>query len=277
MKGLSLVGALLGGLVGAGIWLVAIAVDGGPLGILALGVAAGVAAGAILLNSTPSGAIPAAVITLVFCGVAKFAGIPIALDRVQSSIKTTFEFKQYDLYMADAEAYSHMSPAQVEQWLQGRSPYDADRDGTISSSEREVFGRFWAPRLAQWAKNPPVAETWATQITQDWHKETGESIDGKGMAAEFLAPLQILFLILAAVGAHQAVARISLEEARERRRTSKITAGVIDLNEDIGSGVNIQMAAPGQKSARAPEVKPAAAKPAAAKPAPQEQDRPPGM
>lgn len=283
MKGLSLVGALLGGLAGAVIWLIAVAIDGSPLGVLALGVGAAVAAGAILLNSTPGGAVPAALITLGFCLLAKFGGIPIALDSIRSAIKDTFDHKQYDLYMADADAFVHMTPAQVQQWLPGRGPYDIDKDGEISAAEQEIFNRFWAPRLTQWAQNPPTVEAWAPQITEDWHKESGQTADAKAVFVQFFGPWQLLFLALAVVGAHQAVARISLEEARERRRgTGKITPGVIDLNEDIGSGIDIKMAAPGQ-SARKPEAKPAAKTPAkpeakpAAKPAPKKQDRPPGM
>lgn len=287
MKGLSLIGALLGGLVGALIWLVAVAVDGSPLGIFALFVGAGVAAGAILLNSTRNGAVPAAIITLLFCLAAKFGGVPIALDGARTEIKPEFELKQYDMFMADAASWSRMDEAARNQYLLGRSPYDADRDGTMSASEQEVFNQFWAPRLSQWAANQPLFETWRTQLTADWGQLSGTNVDAKGMLAQFFAPLQLVFMLLAVVGAHQAVARVSLEEVRARKAgTGKIQAGVFDLNEDIGSGVDIKVAAPGQ-SARAPaakpEAKPAAKTPAkpeakpAAKPAPKKQDRPPGM
>lgn len=287
MKGLSFVGALVGGLLGAVIWLVAIAIDGSPLGVFALFVGAGVAGGAILLNSTPGGAIPAALMTLLFCLVAKFGGVPLALDRTRTEIKPEFELKQYDMYMADATAWAGMDEAGRNQYVLGRSPYDADRDGQISSAERETINQFWAPRLAQWAANPPLFETWKTQLTADWGQMSGASIDAKGMLVQFFAPLQLVFMLLAVVGAHQVVARVSLEEARLRKQgTGKIQAGVFDLNEDIGSGVDIKVAAPGQ-SARAPAAKPdakAPAKPAAkpdpkpaAKPAPKKQDRPPGM
>jgi len=82
-------------------------------------------------------------------------------------------------------------------------------------------------------------------------------------------------------------------DAAALRRVGKLAAGVFDLNEDIGSGIDIKMAAPGQKSARTPEVeeprpakqpqakaekkpdpKPAAP---AAKPKAKNPDQPPGM
>lgn len=256
MKGLSLIGALGGGLAGAVIWLIAVAVQGTPLAAMALIVAAGVAAGAIIFNSTPSGAVPAAVITLVFCLAAKFAGVPLALDLRNSQVKTEFELKQYDMYMADAATLMRLQGADRDNYLLGRSPYDADRDGKLSDREREVFNRFWAPRLAEWGANPPLFEDWKTRLSADWGRESGESIDAKGMVAEFFGPLQLVFLLLAVLAAHQAVARVSLEEARERKRaTGKVAAGVIDLNEDIGSGVDIKIAAPGQ-SARQPAQKP---------------------
>lgn len=299
MKGSSLIGALVGGFVGAVIWLVAIAIDGSPLGVFALIVGAGVAAGAILFNSTPGAAIPAAIMTLMLCVLAKFAGIPLALDLMRSNVKSEFEMKQYDMFMADAEVLSRSGPAEYEEYIRNRSPYDADRDGQLGATEREVFNRFWAPRLKQWAESPPTFDTWKPAITEEWHKEAGELKDAKSLALDFFAPVQLLFLLLAVIGAHQAVFRISLEEARlKKRSTQKVTAGVFDLNEDIGSGVDIKMAAPGQsarKPAAAANQKPAARtdapkkeapkddktrfepKPPTMKPAPKKQDRPPGM
>jgi len=302
MKGMALIGALVGGFAGALIWLGAIAADGSPLGPLALIVGAGVAAGAVLFNSTPQGALPAAIITLLFCLVAKFAGIPLALADNRAEIKTEFEIKQYDLFMADANSLAKLQGADREQFLQGRSPYDADRDGKLDSREREVFDRFWAPRLAQWAVSPPLFEQWKVAMQTDWGQESGETTDAKTVATSFFAPVQLLFLLLAIVGAHQAVARISLEEGRNKRRTQKIAAGVFDLNEDIGSGVDIKVALPGQ-SARKPAVEPKKEapkkeapkkeapikeapkddktrfepKPPNMKPAPKKTDRPPGM
>lgn len=298
MKGSSLIGALVGGFVGAVIWLVAIAIDGSPLGVFALIVGAGVAAGAILFNSTPGAAIPAAIMTLFLCVLAKFAGIPLALDLMRSNVKSEFEMKQYDMFMADAEVLSRSGPAEYEEYIKNRSPYDADRSGDLSSNEREVFNRFWAPRLKQWAATPPTFETWKPAITEEWHKEAGELKDAKSLATDFFAPVQLLFLLLAVVGAHQAVFRISLEEARLRKKgTGKVQAGVFDLNEDIGSGVDIKVAAPGQSARKpaTPDQKPAARKdppkkeapkddktrfepkPPSMKPAPKQQDRPPGM
>ncbi len=295
MKAIPLVACIAAGVVASLIWLVAVAAEGTPWGGLALLVGAGVSAAAIFSGARPRNALVAALVTLLFCLAVKAVGIPIVTANARAAIVENIKFTEtdYTRYQEDAQKFVTLKPEEVPTWVAKRPPYDSDSNGVIDAAEKERFDRFWLPRLRAWAANPQASVDWAKALREDWGKEVEVTLSPSELLAIFFAPLEILALLLAVIGTHQAVYRMAETDAAALRRVGKLAAGVFDLNEDIGSGIDIKMAAPGQKSARTPEVeepKPAKKpepkaekkpdpKPAtpAAKPKAKNPDQPPGM
>lgn len=256
MKAIPLIACLAAGVVASLIWLVAMAAEGTPWGGLALLVGAGVSAAAIFAGARPRNAVVAALVTLLFCLAVKAVGIPIATASARAAVVENIKFTEadYTRYQEDARVFATLTPDEALTWLAKRPPYDSDSNGVIDTAEKERFDRFWAPRLRAWAARPSASVDWAASLREDWGKEVEVTLSPKELLAIFFAPLEILALLLAVIGTHQAVYRMAETDAAAMRRVGKVAAGVFDLNEDIGSGIDIKMAAPGQKSARTPEV-----------------------
>lgn len=256
MNPFPLIGAIVGGLAGVLAWVVAAAFDGGTLGGLALVVGGGVAGGAMLLGARRNSALMVAVLTLVLCLVAKGAIFLVTAQdlRAQQAVSITYTETDYGRFMDDAAEFTKVQPGAFDAFMAGRKPYDINGDGSIVPAERERFERFWAPRLREWVQRPPAMTDWAPKLRSDLGPEGDVKIDyAPTLAAVF--SVWALFLVLVAVaGAHQLVARFSGDDIAELDRDDKIVAGVIDLNADVGTPMDIHLAAPGQKAARA-EIK----------------------
>lgn len=248
MNPFTLLGAFIGGLVGALLWVVAIASSGTPWGGLALAVGAGAGAGAVLCDSRPANAMVIAIMVLVLCVCAKGVGLFVSTMNPGGQARAELEYTQeeYLRFMNDAVELRTVQPDGYAAFIQNRRFYDADQDGTASPEEIQRFQTFWMPRLQAWDAAPPLFAEWVAAMQADMAR-TPQSDGGIRRAlGENLSPLALMAVVLAVVGAYLGVHYFSKAEASLDR--DRIEAGIIDLNADVGTRINIQMAAPGQKA-----------------------------
>jgi len=257
MNPFPLIGAVFGGLVGTTIWIIAMTATGDGWGGLALLTGAGCAAGAILAASRPNYAIPVALIALAFCLLAKGVGVILAsaFQRQAHVASLSFDEADHEKFMDEALEYASVPPSDLDNFIIGRRHFDADMDGNASAEEREHFRNFWAPRLSEWAADPPALIDWAPQLRAEYAEVMQVETDFGQTASMLFGPLALMAMVLAIGGTYLAVLHISTPDAALLDRDDKVVPGIFDLNADIGTRINIQMAAPGEKATRSQQTR----------------------
>jgi hypothetical protein len=252
MNPFTLIIAIIGGLVAGVLWLVAMASTGGPWGGLAIVVGAAVSAAAILAGSRPNNALAIAVVTLLLCLCAKGLGLYVSAAYQDSAQVAGLNFIEddYARLMDDAIEFTSVQPPGYPQFIANRAYYDVNLDGVADAAELAAFQDFWAPRLRLWAAAQPPTVEWAAALRADYAARVKTEGRFKQAAGLHFGPLALIMLVLAVSGTYVAVFYISTADAALLDREDRIVAGVIDLNADVGTRINIQMAAPGAKAAR---------------------------